>query len=87
MVLGNLWAGDDPGMTECLECSLTRLVLAQSWESDRADGAWYSTTALPSGRDRPQNLCDLGWRGSEPKTRWTEEWRPLQQQPPRGACW
>ena len=26
-------------------------------ESDRADGAWYSTTALPSGRDRSQSLC------------------------------
>ena len=35
------------------------------------DGAWYSTTALLSGRDRSQCLCVLRLRGSEPETRGT----------------
>ena len=48
-------------------------------ESDRADGAWYSTTALPSGRDRPLSLCVLRRHGSGPKTQWTGEWRPPSQ--------
>ena len=53
-------------------------------ESDRSDGAWYSTTELPSGRDRSQSLCILRRSGSKLETRWTGEWRlPLKQQPPR----
>ena len=43
--------------------------------SERADGAWYSTTALPSGRDRSQSQCVLRRCGSETETRWTGEWR------------
>ena len=83
------WAGGDPCMTECLECSLARPVLAQGWSQTATDGAWYSTTALLSDRDRPQSLSVLRRSGSEPKTRWTGEWRPPppKQQPPRGARW
>ena len=86
MTRGILWTDGDPGMTGCLEFPLTRPVLSQSWSQTATDGAWYSTTALPSGRDRPLSLCVLRRRGSEPETRWTGEWRPLpKQQPPRGA--
>ena len=35
---GVLWAGGDPCMTECLECSLARPVLAQSWSQTTTDG-------------------------------------------------
>ena len=42
-------------------------------ESDATDGAWYSTTALLSGRDQPRCLCVLRLSGSEPETRWTGE--------------
>ena len=35
------------------------------------DGAWYSTTALLSGSDRPRRLCVLRLSGSEPQTRRT----------------
>ena len=62
------------------------------------DGAWSSTTALLSGRDRPQCLCVLRLSGSEPKTRRTGSVAMTlvimmtklfvarcQQQPPRGA--
>ena len=66
---GILWAGEDPCMTECLECSLARPVLAQSWSQTATDGARYSTTALLSGRDRPLRLCVLRPRGSKPETR------------------
>ena len=41
------------------------------------DGAWYSTTALLSSRDRSQCLCVLRRRGSESKTRQTGEWQSL----------
>ena len=58
-------------MTECLECSLARPVLAQSWIHTATGGAWYWTTALLSGRDRSQCLCVLRLRGSEPETRLT----------------
>ena len=40
-------------------------------ESDPTDGAWSSTTALLSGRDRPRCLCVLRLSGSEPETRRT----------------
>ena len=40
-------------------------------ESTATDGAWYSTTALLSGRDRPRCLCVLRLSDSEPKTRRT----------------
>ena len=76
MVRGIPWAGDDPGMTGCLECPLTRPVLAQSWCQTATDGTWYSTMVLLSDRDRPLNLCVLRRRGSEPETRWTYQ-RPL----------
>ena len=76
---GVLWAGSDPCMTECLECSLARPVLAQSWSQTATDGAWYSTTALLRGRDRPQCLCVLRQRGSEPETQRTGEWRSPSQ--------
>ena len=77
---GILWAGGDPCMTgECLECSLARPVLARSWSQTATDGAWYSTTALLSGRDRPLRLCVLRPRGSKPETRRTGVWRPLPQ--------
>ena len=56
---GILWAGGNPCMTECLECSLARPVLAQSWSQTATDGAWYSTTALLTGHDRPEGLCVL----------------------------
>ena len=68
---GVLWAGGDPCMTGCLECPLARPVLAQSWSQTATNGAWYSTTALLSGRDRPRCLCVLRLSGSEPKTRRT----------------
>ena len=68
---GVLWAGGDPHMTGCLECPLVSPVLAQSWSQTATDGAWYSTTALLSGRDRPRCLCVLRLSGSEPKTRRT----------------
>ena len=58
-------------MTGCLECPLASSVFAQSWSQTATDGAWYSTTALPSGRDRPRCLCVLRLSGSEPKTRRT----------------
>ena len=76
---GILWAGGHPFMTGCLECSLARPVLAQSWSQTTTDGAWYSTTALLSGRDRPLRLCVLRQRGSKPETRCTWVWRPLPQ--------
>ena len=63
--------GGDPCMTGCLECPLASSVFAQSWSQTATDGAWYSTTALPSGRDRPRCLCVLRLSGSEPKTRRT----------------
>ena len=69
--LGVLWTGGDPCMTGCLECLLASPVFAQSWSQTATDGAWYSTTALPSGRDRPRCLCVLRLSGSEPKTRRT----------------
>ena len=68
---GVLCAGGDPCMTVCLECPLTRPVLAQSWSQTATDGAWYSTTSLLSGRDRPRCLCVLRLSGSESKTRRT----------------
>ena len=68
MVLG---AGGDPRMTGCLESPLVSPVLAQSWSQTATDGAWFSTTALPSGRDRPRCLYVLRLSGSEPKTRRT----------------
>ena len=48
---GILWAGGDPRMTGCLESPLASPVLAQSWCQTATDGAWFSTTALLSGRD------------------------------------
>ena len=68
---GVLWTGGDPCMTGCLECPLASPVFAQSWSQTATDGAWYSTTALLSGRDRPRCLCVLRLSGSEPKTRRT----------------
>ena len=76
---GVLWARGDSCMTGCLECPLASPVLAQSWSQTATDGAWYSTTALLSGRDRPLCLCVLRPRGSEPKTRRTGVWRPPPQ--------
>ena len=58
-------------MTGCLESPLVSPVLAQSWSQTATDGAWFSTTALPSGRDRPRCLCVLRLSGSELKTRRT----------------
>ena len=68
---GVLGTGGNPCMTGCLECPLASSVFAQSWSQTATDGAWYSTTALPSGRDRPRCLCVLRLSGSEPKTRRT----------------
>ena len=84
---GVLWAGGDPCMTGCLECPLARAVLAQSWSQTATDGAWYSTTALLSGRDQPRYLYVLMLSGSEPETRRTGAYNdlPPEQQPPRGA--
>ena len=65
------WGPGDLCMTGCLECPLASPVFAQSWSQTATDGAWYSTTALPSGRDRPRCLCVLRLSGSEPKTRRT----------------
>ena len=62
-------------MTGFLECPLTRPVLAQSWCQTATDGTWYSTTVLPSGRDRSLCLCIIRRRDSEHETRWTWEWR------------
>ena len=73
------WAGGDPCMTGCLEGPLASPVLAQSWSQTATDGAWSSTTALLSGRDRPQCLCVLRLSGSEPKTQCTGAWRPPSQ--------
>ena len=88
MVRCILCAGGDPGMTGCLECPLTRSVLAQSWCQNATNGAWYLTTELLSGRDRPLRLCVLRRYGWKPKTRWTGEWRlPPKQQPPGGVRW
>ena len=66
-------------MTGCLESPLASPVLAQSWSQTATDGAWFSTTALLSGRDRPLRLCVLRPRGSEPETRCTSVWRSLRQ--------
>ena len=61
------------GMTECLECSLTRLVLPQSWsQTVLTEPSWYSTTKLPSGRDPPLSQCVLRRRDSESETRGQE---------------
>ena len=68
---GVLLTGGDPCMTGCLKCPLTSPVFAQSWSQTATDGAWYSTTAVLSGRDRPRCLCVLRLSGSEPKTRRT----------------
>ena len=68
---GVLLTGGDPCMTGCLECPLASPVFAQSWSQTATDGAWYSTTALLSGRDRPRCLCVLRLSGSKPKTRRT----------------
>ena len=68
---GVLWTWGDPCMTGCLECPLASPVFAQSWSQTATDGAWYSTTALLSGRDRPRCLCVLRLSGSEPKTQRT----------------
>ena len=68
---GVLLTRGDPCMTGCLECPLASPVFAQSWSQTATDGAWYSTTALLSGRDRPRCLCVLRPSGSEPKTRRT----------------
>ena len=68
---GSLWAGGDPCMTGCLESPLASPVLLQSWSQTATDGAWFSTTALLSGRDRPRCLCVLRLSVSEPKTRRT----------------
>ena len=65
----------DPCMTGCLGGPLASPVLAQSWSQTATDGAWSSTTALLSGRDRPRCLCVLRLSGSEPKTRRTGRWR------------
>ena len=61
----------DPCMTGCLEGPLASPVLAQSWSQTATDGAWSSTTALLSGRDRPRCLCVLRLSGSKPETRRT----------------
>ena len=45
-------------------------------ESERAVGAWNSTTELLSGLDRPQCLCVLRLRGSSHETQWTGAWCP-----------
>ena len=65
------WAGGDPCMTGRLEGPLASPVLAQSWCQTATDGAWSSTTALLSGRDRPRCLCVLRLSGSELETRRT----------------
>ena len=67
------WADRNPYMTGCLESPLAicEAVLAQSWSQTATDGAWFSTTALLSGRDRPRCLCVLRLSGSEPETRRT----------------
>ena len=77
----------DPCMTGCLECQLASPVFAQSWSQTATDGAWYSTTALPSGRDRPRCLCVLRLSGSEPQNSADRERSdlPPKQQPPRDA--
>ena len=41
------------------------------WSQTATDGAWSSTTAFLSSRDRSQCLCVLRRSGSEPKTRHT----------------
>ena len=56
-------AGGDPCMARCLESSLARPVLARSWSQTATDGAWFSTTAILSDRDRPLRLCVLRPRG------------------------
>ena len=66
-------------MTECLESPLASPVLAQSWSQTATDGAWFSTTALLSGHNRPLRLCVLRPRGSDPEARCTRVWRPLPQ--------
>ena len=63
-------------MTGCIECPLACPVLAQSWSQTATDGAWYSTTALLSGRDRSQCLCVLRRSVSEPEIWRTGEWHP-----------
>ena len=81
---GVLWAGSDPCMTGRLEYPLAWPVLAQRWSQTATDGAWYSTTALLSGRDRSQSLCVLRRSGSEVKLGGQERGvLPSEQQPPR----
>ena len=81
------WAGGDPCMTGCLEGPLASPVLAQSWSQTVTDGAWSSTTALLSGRDRPRCLCVLSLVVPSPKLGVQERSDlPPEQQPARGAC-
>ena len=83
---GVLWAVGDPCKIGCLECPLARPVLAQSWCETATDGAWYSSTALLNGRDRPRCLCVLKLSASEPKL--GVQGRsdlPPEEQPPRGS--
>ena len=68
IVCGILWADGDPGLTVS-RVPVYKIGPRAKLESDCADGAWYSTTALPSGRDRSQCLCVLRQSGSEPETR------------------
>ena len=66
-------------MTGCLESPLASPILAQSWSQTATDGAWFSTTAILSCRDRPLRLCVLRPRDSESETRCTRVWRPFPQ--------
>ena len=71
-------------MTECLECSLTKMVLAQSWSQTVLAERLME---FQSSRDRSQSLCVLRRSGSEPETRCItgESGLPPKYQPPRGA--
>ena len=83
---GVLWTG---AILAWQGVSSARLQAQSSRKDGATDGAWYSTTALPSGRDRPRCLCVLRLSGSEPKTRRT--WNVATSLPsislPVGARW
>ena len=84
------WSWDPVGWWRTLHDRVSRVPACKTsprakLESDATDGAWYSTTALLSGRDRPRRLCVLRLSGSDVLGVQESSDLPPEQQPPRGA--
>ena len=76
------WPWSPVGWWQSLHDRVSRVLACKTssrakLESDATDGAWYSITALLSGRDRRQCLCVLRRSGSEHKTRGQWSGSPL----------